>query len=209
MNTNGITIRLEQESDYRKTEELVRDSFWNVYRPGCSEHFVLHVLRGVPAFVRELDLVMESGGRLIGQSVFVRAEILADGGGTVPVLTMGPICVARDLRGLGLGRLLLDESLRRAAELGFGAVLIEGDIGFYGGSGFVFASELGIRYGGLPEGADASFFLCRELIPGFLSGVSGVYSTPEPYLVTEAQVGEFDRGFPPREKLRLPGQLEG
>ena len=91
MNTNGITIRLEKESDYRKTEELVRDSFWNVYRPGCSEHFVLHVLRSVPAFVRELDLVMESGGRLIGQNVFVRAEILADGGGIVPVLTMGPI----------------------------------------------------------------------------------------------------------------------
>lgn len=94
-----------------------------------------------------------------------------------------------------------------AAELGFGAVCFEGDIGFYGKSGFSFAGGFGLRYHGLPEGADASFFLCRELIPGYLDGVTGEYAAPQVYLVDEADTEEFDRGFPPKEKRKLPGQL--
>ena len=77
----------------------------------------------------------------------------------------------------------------------------------YGKSGFVFASEKGIRYHGLPEGADASFFLCKELIPGYLDGITGEYTPPEGYFVEEAEAEEFDKAFPPRQKLKLPGQL--
>lgn len=207
MNRNDCIIRPERTEDYRMTEELVRDAFWNVYRPGCSEHYVLHVLRDDPAFVRELDLVLEKDGRVVGQNIFVRASVEADDGRSVPVLTMGPICVAPALKGKGYGRLLLDRSLEKAAAAGFGAVLIEGNIGFYGGSGFDLARRFGVRYDGLPEGEDDSFFLCRELVPGYLDGVTGVYRTPQGYLVDDADVDAFDRAFPPREKLRLPGQL--
>ena len=95
----------------------------------------------------------------------------------------------------------------RAAELGYGAVLFEGNIGFYGKCGFVYASSLGIRYHDLPEDADSSFFLCRELIPGYLNGRTGVYQTPQVYYVSEEDVLEFDKGFPEREKLKLPWQI--
>ena len=78
MNTNDITIRLEQKTDHRAVENLIRESFWNVYRPGCSEHYVIHVLRDDPAFVKELDFVMEQGGELIGQNMFMRTVIEAD-----------------------------------------------------------------------------------------------------------------------------------
>ena len=207
MNTNDHTIRLERFKDYRAVENLVREAFWNVYRPGCSEHFVIHVLREDPAFVRELDFVMEQGGELIGQNMFMRTVIEADDGSTVPVLTMGPICITPELKRQGYGKKLLDYSLEQATAKGFGAVLFEGNIDFYGKSGFDYARKFGIRYHDLPEGADDSFFLCKELIQGYLDDVSGIYQTPQGYYADDADVEAFDRAFPPKEKLRLPGQI--
>ncbi|MBQ3266008.1 MAG: N-acetyltransferase [Ruminococcus sp.] len=204
---NNYTIRLEEEKDYRAVEELVRESFWNVYRPGCSEHYVIHVLRSDPAFVKELDFVMEQDSRIIGQNIFMKTVIEADDGRTIPVLTMGPICIANDLKRKGYGKALLDYSLEIAAALGFGAVLFEGNIDFYGKSDFDYASKFDIRYHDLPEGADSSFFICKELIPGYLDGVSGVYQTPQGYYVDDADVEEFDKQFPNKEKLNLPGQI--
>ena len=207
MNTNDYILRPERSEEHRETENLVREAFWNVYRPGCSEHYVLHRLRDDPAFVRELDLVMEQNGRLIGQNMFMKTVIEADDGRVIPVLTMGPIGITPELKRMGYGQKLLDHSLRKAADMGFGAVLFEGNIGFYGKSGFDYAEKFGIRYHDLPEGADASFFLCKELIKGYLDGVTGVYQTPQGYYVSDADVEEFDKGFPVKEKLRLPGQI--
>ena len=207
MNKNDITFRLERPEDYREVESLVRESFWNVYRPGCSEHFVIHELRNDPAFIKELDFVMEKGGRIIGQNMFMKTVIEADDGRVIDILTMGPICITPELKRRGYGKMLLDYSLQKAEQMGFGAVLFEGNIGFYGKSGFDYASKFGIRYHDLPEGADASFFLCRELIEGFLDGVTGVYQTPKGYYVDDAAVEEFDKAFLPKVKLKLPGQL--
>ena len=207
MNKNDCIIRLENINDHREVENLVRESFWNVYRPGCSEHFVLHILRDDPAFIRELDFVMERDGQIIGQNMFMKTVIEADDGRVIDVLTMGPICITPELKRKGYGKILLDHSIERAAELGFGAVLFEGNIAFYGKSGFDYAEKFGIRYHDLPEGADASFFLCKELIPGYLNGITGVYQTPPGYYVDDADVEEFDKGFPPKVKLKLPGQI--
>ena len=207
MNSNDYAIRPERKEEYREVENLVRESFWNVYRPGCSEHYVIHVLRDDPAFVKELDFVMEKDGKLIGQNIFMKTTIEADDGKTIDVLTMGPIGIAPELKRKGYGKAILDYSLEKAAEMGFGAVLFEGNIGFYGRSGFDYASKFGIRYHDLPEDADSSFFLCKELIPGYLDGITGVYQTPKGYYVVDADVEEFDKNFPPKEKLKLPGQI--
>ena len=207
MNKNDCTIRLERKEDCRAVENLVRESFWNVYRPGCSEHYVIHVLRDDPAFVKELDLVMEQDGNLIGQNMFMKTIIEADDGRIIPVLTMGPIGITPELKRKGYGKALLDHSLEKAAGMGFGAVLFEGNIGFYGRSGFDYASKFGIRYHDLPEDADSSFFLCKELIPGYLDGITGVYQTPQGYYVKDEDVEAFDKDFAPKEKLKLPGQI--
>ncbi|MBQ7092372.1 MAG: N-acetyltransferase [Clostridia bacterium] len=207
MNKNDHIIRLERIEERREVETLVRESFWNVYRPGCLEHYVLNQLRNDPAFVPELNFVMEKDGRIIGQNVFMRASIKADDGRDIPIMTMGPICIANEYKRQGYGKKLLDYSLEKAAELGCGALCFEGNIGFYGKSGFTFASRYGIRYHGLPEGADASFFLCKELIPGYLEGITGEYATPAGYFVDEQQAEEFDKEFPPKEKLKLSSQI--
>lgn len=207
MNTNGINIRLEKKEEYRVVENLVRESFWNVYRPGCLEHYVLNQLREDPAFIPELDFVMELDGKMIGQNMFMKAVIKSDDGRDVSIITMGPICITPELKRRGYGKILLDYSLEKAAAMGFGVVCFEGNIDFYGKSGFTYASEYGIRYHGLPEGEDASFFLCKELIPGYLDGITGEYATPEGYMVDENEAEKYDATFPTKKKLRLPGQL--
>lgn len=204
---NNIIIRLEKKEEYREVENLVRESFWNVYRPGCLEHYVLNQLRNDKDFIKELNFVMEKDGKLIGQNMFMRAVIKADTGKDIPIMTMGPICIINELKRKGYGKILLDYSLEKAKKLGCGAVCFEGNIDFYGKSGFTFASKFGIRYHGLPEGADASFFLCKELIPGYLTGITGEYATPKGYFVDEKQAEEFDKQFPYKEKLKLPSQI--
>lgn len=207
MNKNNIAFRLERKEEYRQVEALVRESFWNVYRPGCVEHYLLHLLRGHSDFVPELDIVMLEDGKIIGQNVFVKTVIRADDGRSIPIMTMGPVCVANELKRQGYGKMLLDYSLAKAAEAGCGALCFEGNIDFYGKSGFSFAENFGIRYHGLPEGADASFFLCRELIDGYLDGITGEYATPYAYLIDETEAEAFDKSFPYKEKLKLPGQI--
>ena len=169
-------------------------------------HVVEHTHQEV-SFVKELDLVMEQDGNLIGQNMFMKTIIEADDGRIIPVLTMGPIGITPELKRKGYGKALLDYSLEKAAGMGFGAVLFEGNIGFYGRSGFDYASKFGIRYHDLPEDADSSFFLCKELIPGYLDGITGVYQTPQGYYVKDEDVEAFDKDFAPKEKLKLPGQI--
>lgn len=208
----NIIIRLEKEEEHHKVENLVRNSFWNVYRPGCLEHFVLHQLRKDPAFVPELDFVMflkenDKEGQIIGQNIFVKTNIKADDGRDIPIMTMGPICIAPEFQRQGYGKVLLDYSLDKAKHQGCGAVCFEGNIDFYGKSGFKYASEYGIRYHGLEEGQDASFFLAIELIPGYLEDITGEYATPKSYFVDEKEAEEFDQLFPNKEKKKIPGQL--
>lgn len=206
---SDCVVRNEKKEDYRTVENLVRDSFWNVYCPGCNEHYLIHILRNDPSFVKELDFVLEKDGKIIGQNIFVKTIIKTDDNRDYPVLTMGPICIHNDYKRQGYGKILLDYSLSKAKELGYGAVLIEGNILFYGKSGFDYANKYHIRYHDLPEGADDSFFLCVELIDGYLDGITGVYQTPKAYYVEDKDVEEFDKQFPYKKKEKLPGQLFG
>ena len=207
MSENKIVIRLETEKDYRTTEALTREAFWNVYRPGCLEHYVLHCYRSDPAFVPELDFVMERDGEMIGQVIYVRSQIQCDDGRTVPIMTFGPIGIAPAYKRQGYGKRLLDYSMEKAEAMGAGALAITGNILFYGKSGFVPAKTKGVRYADDPE---AEYFLIKELTPGFLDGISGTYHDPEGYFVCEKDPAAFERyeaTFPPKEKRRLPGQL--
>ena len=203
----NIIIRIEEEKDYRETENLVREAFWNVYRPGCSEHFVLHEMRKSPDFVPELDFIMLLDGKEIGQVVYARSEVSLSDGGTLPVMTFGPIGILPEYKRKGYGKKLLDYSMEKAEEAGAGALFITGNIDFYGKSGFVPAKTKGIVYA--PD-QSADYFLVKELKEGFLSGKTGVYSDPDLYFVADKDpeaFESFDRTFPEKQKQKLPGQL--
>ena len=207
MNRKKYIIRLETKEDYREVEHLTREAFWNVYRPGCMEHYVLHCYRDDAAFVPELDLVMEVDRKIIGHVMYVRSEIKAENGRKIPIMTFGPISIAPEYKRQGYGKILLDYSMEQAEKLGAGALAITGNIDFYGKSGFVPAKTVGIRY---EDDPDADYFLIKELKPGFFDGISGLYKDPEGYFICEKDPDgfeEFEASFPPKEKQKLPGQL--
>lgn len=208
-----MTIRLEKPEDYRAVEDLTREAFWNVYRPGCTEHYVLHCYRDNPDFIPELDFVMEEDGRLIGHVMFSKAELAMNDGSRKPSWTFGPISIHPDYKRKGYGLKLLRHALGKARENGVGFLCMEGNIGFYEHAGFDLASKFGIHYHDMPQDEEVPFFLAQELIPGWLksNGIDeAYYCPPKGYFVADENPEAFniyEASFPPKEKLRLPGQL--
>lgn len=197
-------IRKETAADFRTTETLTREAFWNVYRPGALEHFVLHSFRSSNAFIPELSLVLEKNGVIIGHIMYAKGKITADDGSWTEVFTFGPFSIAPHYRSKGYGTQLLQYSLQKAKQMGAKGVVITGDINLYGRYGFVVAKTKGIVYKADP---DAEYFLAKELQTGFFDSVNGSYTDPQEYFADEKQAEEFDKTFPPKQKLRLPTQL--
>lgn len=208
-----INIRLEKPEDYREVENLTREAFWNVYRPGCLEHYVLNQYRNNPDFIPELDYVMELDGHIMGHVMFSRAELVLDNGEHVPSWTFGPISIHPDYKRMGYGLQLLNYALERARAMGVGFLCMEGNIEFYRHAGFDLASKYGIHYHDEPYEAEVPYFLAQELIPNWLRdhGITeATYTPPKGYFVADNHPEDFETyesTFPKKEKLRLPGQL--
>ena len=206
-----INIRLEQPADYREVENLTREAFWNVYAPGCVEHYVLNQYRNNPDFIPELDFVMEAGNAIIGHVMFSKAEIVKEDGTILPAWTFGPISIHPDYKRKGYGLRLLKYALEKAREMGVGVICMEGNIDFYKHAGFVVASTLGIHYHAEPKGNEVPYFLAQELIPGYLSGgIEGTYHTPKGYYVAfenKEAFEAFEATFPKKEKKKQEGQI--
>ena len=206
-----INIRLEQPADYREVENLTREAFWNVYAPGCVEHYVLNQYRNNPDFIPELDFVMEAGNAIIGHVMFSKAEIVKEDGTILPAWTFGPISIHPDYMRKGYGLRLLKYALEKAREMGVGVICMEGNIDFYKHAGFVVASTLGIHYHAEPKENEVPYFLAQELIPGYLSGgIEGTYHTPKGYYVAfenKEAFEAFEATFPKKEKKKQEGQI--
>lgn len=201
---NDYSIRLEEEKDYRIVENLTREAFWNVYRPGCTEHFVLHCFRNTSDFIKELDFVMEKDSKIIGHIMYVHSEIKSDDGKTIPIITFGPVSISPSFQGQGYGKALIQHSIDKAKEMGFNAIGITGNIKYYDGLGFVMGKTKNIRYA---EDPDAVYFFVKELKEGFLNNISGTFRDPSGYFVDDKEFELFDSEFPPKQKLKLPNQL--
>ena len=211
MVSKTMNIRLEQPEDYREVENLTREAFWNVYAPGCVEHYVLNQYRNNPDFIPELDFVLESDdGKIIGHVMFSKAEIIKEDGTVLRAWTFGPISIHPDYKRKGYGLKLLRYSLERARAMGIGVICMEGNIDFYKHAGFVLASSLNIHYHAEPKDAEVPYFLAQELIPGYLKGIEGTYHTPKGYYVAFENKEAFDayeETFPKKEKKQQEGQL--
>lgn len=205
-----MNIRLEQPQDYREVENLTREAFWNVYRPGCTEHYVLNQFRSNPDFIPELNLVIEEDDKIIGHIMFSKAEIVLKDGTAMPSWTFGPISIHPDYKRKGYGLKLLNHALEKAREMGIGILCMEGNIDFYKHAGFVLASSLNIHYHAEPEDAVVPYFLAQELIPGYLNDIEGTYTPPKGYFVADENPEAFeayDATFPAKGKTLQPGQL--
>ena len=199
------TIRLEQPGDRRAVEELTRDAFWDVYKPGCDEHLVAHRLRTHPDFIPELDFVALSGDKIVGNIMYSRAAIVQPDGTRFPIVIFGPLSVHPDYQRQGVGAALVRHSLEQAKALGFAGVALTGSPDYYPRFGFRPGRSFGITDA---EGNSPDYLMALPLAADTLP--AGVLTESEVFFsITPEDVEAFDASFPPREKHRLPGQLFG
>ncbi len=192
-----ILIKNETEADYRTVEEVTREAFWNLYVPGCSEHYFVHVMREHPDFIRELDYVALVDGRIAGNIMYTRASLTVEEGKVLTIASFGPISVLPEYQRQGIGSRLIQHSLQTARDLGYKVVAIYGDPHNYCKHGFKNGKDLGISNG---NGDYPNGLLALELEKGVLAGHRWRFQTSPVFECDERDVEEFDKRFPPKEK---------
>ena len=192
-----ITLRNETSADYQIVENLTREAFWNQYAPACNEHYLLHMMRDAAEFIRELDVVAEVDGRIVGNIVYTRAKVVGDNGESWDVITFGPIAVLPEFQGRGIGRRLVEHTRQLAQAMGFRAILIYGDPGLYSRFGFVPAETYGI---GTPDNMYAAALQACELYPGALADCRGRFHEPPIFDIDTQAADVFDQDFPAKER---------
>lgn len=203
-----MNIRLEQERDYFEVDNLTREAFWNVYRPGCFEHLVIHNLRNDSCFVPELDYVLEEDSKIIANIVYAKGNLTLDSGGKTDILLFGPVGVLPEYQGKGYGVKIINFTLEKAKHMGYPAVVITGNPAYYNRFGFESASKYGIYYDGMDRSEEASFFMVKVLNNQGMKALKGTYSDPRCYFVDEEELEAFDKAFPPKVKEVREGQLQ-
>ena len=204
----NIVIRLENKEDYRAVEELTREAFWNVYKPGADEHYFVHKMRTHPDFIPELAFVLELDGEIIGNIMYTKAWIENRQSERREILSFGPICVAPKYQRMKLGKLLIEHSFNRAREMGYDTVIVFGNPGNYVSRGFVGCKKKNVSF--VVDGNFPTALLVAELVPGVLDGRRWMYlpSTAADCCEDTAGVEAFDATFPKREKKWMPSQEE-
>lgn len=200
-----LTIRNETPADFQAVEDLTRRAFYNLYVPGCHEHYLVHIMRDHPDFVPELDFVLERDGEIVGSILYTRSTLTSETGERREILTFGPVCVAPELQRQGYGKRLMDHSLNRAAELGWGAVVIFGAPANYVSRGFQCCQRHQVQ---MEDGSFPTAMLVKELRPHALDGGPWVYRDSPVMHFDEEAARRFDDTLPPMEKRVLPCQEE-
>ena len=193
----NVSIRLEEEKDYKNVEHLTREAFWDLYRPGCFEHLIVHKIRKVPAFVKELSYVACDDDSIIGNIIYSKAKVINDEDKEFEVLCMGPLGVLPFFQRKGIGSLLLNYSIEKARELGFKAVIIFGNPNYYQRFGFINAEKYGIK---TSSGENFDAFMALELFNGALNGITGKYYDDKVFEIDNEELEIFEREFPYKEK---------
>ena len=206
INPDDIIFRPEEPCDYAAVEQMVRDAFWNVYQPGCDEHYLVHILRNRDSYLPELHYIAEYDGQIVGNILYTRNTIIDTNGFSHEVLGFGPLSVLPSYQRNGIGERLVEITVKIAKQLGYKAILICGNPAYYHRFGFCSASEYGIV---LSDGSTGDFFMALELYDGALSGISGKYYEDEAFhsLLNKTEVEKFDTQYEKRYKVKTPTQL--
>ena len=207
-NMNNLTIRLETKKDYRAVEELVREAFWNIYKPGADEHYYVHQMRNHPDFIPELAFVLEKEGKIIGNIMYTKAWLEDEKGNRKEIFSFGPLCVAPAYQRQRLGKILIEHSFDVARKMGYDVNINFGNPGNYVSRGFVSCKKKNVSY--IIDGNFPTALLVCELVPNALDGRKWMYipSTAADCCEDVAAVEAFDATFPPKEKAWMPSQEE-
>ena len=198
-----LNIRNERETDYKIVEDITRKAFYNVYVPGCMEHYLVHIMREHEDFIPELDFVIEVDGQIVGNIMYTKAKLTDEGGTEKEIVTFGPVSILPKYQRNGYGKMLIEHSLKRAAELGYEAVVIMGSPANYVGSGFQCCRKYNVC---VEKGKYPAAMLVKELKPGALDGRLWFYSDSPVMNVDEREAQAFDDGLEKMEKKWMPSQ---
>ena len=202
-----MNIRLETPADYAAVENLTREAFWNVYKPGADEHYFVHMMRSHETFIPELAFVLEKDGEIVGNIMYTKSWLADEAGEKKEIVSSGPICVAPEYQRQGLSKLLIEHSFEVAAKMGYEVVAIFGNPGNYVGRGFVSCKKLNVC---LRENNYPTALLVKELVPGVLSGKKWRFLPNDADACCEdaEAVAAFDAQFPEKAKEWRPSQEE-
>lgn len=198
-------IRNEMETDYRKVEEITRRAFYNLYIPGCTEHYLVHVMRSHEDFLPELDFVMEDDNQLIGNIMYTKSRLVNENGEEKGILTFGPVSILPEYQRLGYGKMLMEHSFEKAVELGYDVIVIFGNPNNYVSRGFKSCKKYNICMEG---GKFPAAMMVKELRPNALDGRKWVYYDSPVMQIDEEEAQNFDGGFEKMEKKYLASQEE-
>lgn len=198
-----LNIRNERETDYKIVEDITRKAFYNVYVPGCMEHYLVHIMREHEDFIPELDFVIEVDGQIVGNIMYTKAKLTDEGGTEKEIVTFGPVSILPKYQRNGYGKMLIEHSLKRAAELGYEAVVIMGSPANYVGSGFQCCRKYNIC---VEKEKYPAAMLVKELKPGALDGRLWFYADSPVMNVDEREAQAFDDGLEKMEKKWMPSQ---
>jgi predicted N-acetyltransferase YhbS len=205
MNITDLIIRPENTNDYREVENLTREAFWDLYKPGCDEHLIVHKMRDSSDFIQELDLVAVLDNKIVGNIIYSRAKVVDDNNRKYEVIMFGPVSVLPTLQNKGIGSVLIKKTLDMARNLGYKGVFIYGNPGYYHRFGFENAAKFGIT---TPDGTNFEEFMGLELFKDSLKGLSGKLYYSSLFEVSQADLEEFEKGFPFKEKHVTDTQLK-
>jgi len=204
-----LIIRSETEDDYFEAEAVIRLAFWNVYRPGCFEHYLLHFLRSDRDYLRDLSFVAEKNGYLEGGIYSSKAYLdIEEQGLSKEIMTFGPVGVEPSFQREGVGTLLIQKVIAEAKARNIQGIILVGSPDYYHRFGFVPASQYGFL---MADGTTNPALLALEFEKGFFQSIgrakarwcSSLSDIPDPF-----DLHEFDRSFPHLDKQILPSQLE-
>ncbi|MDR0410521.1 MAG: N-acetyltransferase [Treponema sp.] len=201
--TMDIILRLEEEKDYGAVENLTREAFWNLYKPGCDEHLVIHNMRSANKFIKELDYVAIHNNEIVGNIVYAKSKII----GTIKeyeVLTFGPVSVLPMYQKRGIGKKLINHTIKKAKEMKFIAIIIYGNSKYYERFGFKNTKEYEITD---MEGNYNNALMVLELFPGALENINGRFFEGEIYKINKEELETFEKRFSYKEKLVLDTQI--
>lgn len=200
-----MNIRLEIKKDYRIVEELIRNAFWNIYTPGCNEHFVIHNLRKSEDFIPELDLLIEENDKIIAHIAYTRGVVKDNKNIEHSVISFGPVSVIPELKNKGIGSKLITHSLNAARGLGYKVVIICGDPRYYHRFGFRCAEKYDIT---AADGKYMVALMALELEPGALKNISGRFIESPAFSFDENEFNIFENTFARKEKAETASQLD-
>lgn len=200
-----IRIRNEEEADYARVEEITRKSFYNLYVPGCNEHYLVHVMRTHKDFLPELAFVIELDNQIIGNIMYTKAKLVDEWGAVKEILTFGPVCIIPEHQRKGYGKMLIEHSFEKAVSLGYDVVVIFGNPGNYVGCGFKSCKKHNVC---VENGAFPAAMMVKELKPEVLDGRKWVYHDSPVMNIDEQEAQRFDESLEKMEKKIQPSQEE-